>query len=115
MTYEHYFAEQGHDEIELLYFEILLRKLNRLVTASSTHSQVVADKNNRFVQLRSRLYSMPEEITDVSQLAEESGMSRSGFQHTYKRIFGVSARTDIINARMERAKNLLISTDIPVR
>ena len=58
---------------------------------------------------------MPEEIADVSQLAEESGMSRSGFQHTYKRIFGVSVRTDIINARMERAKSLLLSTDLPVR
>lgn len=115
MTYEHYSAEPGRDEIELLYFEILLRKLSRLVTASSAYSQVVADKNNRFVQLRSRLYSMPEEIADVSQLAEESGMSRSGFQHTYKRIFGVSTRTDIINARMERAKSLLISTNLPVR
>ncbi|MGN1339232.1 MAG: helix-turn-helix domain-containing protein [Oscillospiraceae bacterium] len=114
MTYEHYSAEPGHDEIERLYSEILLLKLSRLITVQHAHSQVIADKNNRFVQLRSRLYSMPEDVADVSQLAEESGMSRSGFQHTYKRIFGVSARTDIINARMERAKSLLISTSLPV-
>ena len=115
MTYEHYSAEQEHDEIERLYFEILLRKLSRLIMSGSAHSQVVADKNNRFIQLRSKLYTMPEEISDISQLAEEWGMSRSGFQHSYKRIFGVSARTDIINARMEHAKNLLISTDLPIR
>lgn len=114
MTYEHYSAEPGHDEIELMYFEILLRKLGRLVASGAKYSQAVADKNNRFVQLRNRLYSMPEEIPDISRLAQEFGMSRSGFQHKYKRVFGVSTRTDIINARMEYAKNLLISTDLPI-
>lgn len=115
MTYEHYSAEPGHDEIEQLYFEILLRKLGRLISTKPAYSQVVAKKNDRFVQLRSKIYSMPEEISSISQLATELGMSRSGFQHTYKRIFGVSAQTDIISARMERAKELLISTDLPVR
>lgn len=115
MTYEHYSTENRHDEIEQLYTEIFLRKLSRQIRSKPAHSQVVADKNTRFIQLRSKIYTMPEEIANVNQLADELEMSRSGFQHTYKKIFGVNVMNDIINERMERAKQLLLSTDLSIK
>ena len=41
-------------------------------------------------------------------------MSRSGFQHLYKKMFGVSVTGDVISGRLERAKRLLSSTDLTV-
>ena len=42
-------------------------------------------------------------------------MSRSYFQHLYKRLFGVSVVSDIITARVEHGKYLLSGSDISVR
>lgn len=43
------------------------------------------------------------------------GMSRSGFQHSYKKIFGVSVMSDIIAGKMKRAQQLLVSTNLTVK
>ena len=40
---------------------------------------------------------------------------RSGFQHLYKRLFGVSVMSDVIKGRLDRAKRLLSSTNLTVR
>lgn len=57
---------------------------------------------------------MPETVSGVDMLADEVGMSRSGFQHLYKKMFGVSIMQDIIRGRIERSKRLLVSTDLTV-
>lgn len=42
-------------------------------------------------------------------------MSRSSFQHLYKELFGISAITDVILSRIDHAKYLLSTTDIPIK
>ena len=58
------------------------------------------------MQLRAYIYAMPEDIADVGSMAWDMGISRSSFQHMYKKMFGVSVMTDVISARMERASQL---------
>ena len=50
----------------------------------------------------------------IDRLAAEVGMSRSGFQHSYKKMFGVSPIFDIITSRLDKAKRLLSGTSMSV-
>ncbi len=116
MAYEHYSSESYHTEIKDSYVNILLMKLSRIInfrTYNSPHS--IAERNSRFTQLRTRIFTMPSTITNVEDMAAELGMSRSGFQHLYKKMFGVSVMTDVINGRLERAKRLLCATNLTVK
>ncbi len=116
LAYEHYSADSYHEEIEQHYLKILLLKLGRIIKLkSSVSSEAFIERNFKFTQLRSRIYAMPETVPDVDGMADEVGMSRSGFQHLYKKMFGVSVMTDIITARLDRAKRLLSSTNLTIK
>jgi len=41
-------------------------------------------------------------------------MSKSNFQHLYKKYFGVTFMQDIINGRIEHAKMLLLNTNLSI-
>lgn len=115
MTYEHYSAEEYRAEVERRYTEIFFMKLSRILKSQgAVSSDAFAQKNTALVYIRTRIYNTPEYITGIDRLAQEAGMSRSGFQHLYKKIFGVSAITDLIISRTEKAKRLLTSTSLTV-
>ena len=121
MSYEFYSADAFHNEINEKYLEIFFMKLSRIINSknaknlkSYVSSDAFIEKNYKLTQLRSKFYNMPENIPDISSMADEIGMSRSGFQHLYKRVFGVSVSTDIIEGRIARAKRLLTATKLSV-
>lgn len=116
LAFEHYSAELHHSEIEKCYIELLLLKLSRSKAACSMScGESFKEKNYRLTQLRTRIFTMPESVPSVDEMAEELEMSRSGFQHLYKRLFGVSVMSDVIKGRLDRAKRLLSSTNLTVR
>ena len=116
MAYEHYSSEFFHDEIEIGYADILFMKLGRLVRSKIyTAPRSIAERNGKFTQLRTRIFTMPNTIGCVEDMATEMGMSRSGFQHLYKKMFGVSVMTDVINGRLDHAKRLLCATNLTVK
>ncbi|MBQ8787547.1 MAG: helix-turn-helix domain-containing protein [Oscillospiraceae bacterium] len=116
MAYEHYSSEFFHDEIEKGYVDILFMKLGRLIQSKIyTSPRSIAERNGKFTQLRTRIFTMPNTIGSVEDMAAEMGMSRSGFQHLYKKMFGVSVMTDVINGRLDRAKRLLCATNLTVK
>lgn len=47
-------------------------------------------------------------------MASEVNMSRSYFQHIYRKTFGVSCITDVISGKIEKAKELLSETTFTV-
>ncbi len=113
---EFYSADINRGEIVRHYTEIFLLKLSGLIQLNSALlSQPLADKNQRMTHLRSIMFSYPETIADVGTMANDMGMSRSGFQHLYKRIFGVSVMQDITAARISYAKHLLSDTGLGVK
>ena len=116
LAYEHYSADNFHEEIEEKYLDIFFMKLARMIKQRSTvSSEAFIEKNYRFTQLRTRIYTMPETVPDVEGMAAEVGMSRSGFQHLYKKMFGVSVMNDVITGRLDRAKRLLSSTNLTIK
>lgn len=116
LSYEHYSAEPFHEQVEERYIDILLFKLSRIIQLRSAPSpDLFIERNDRLTRLRARIYTMPESVSDIDTLADEMGMSRSGFQHLYKKLFGVSVMTDVINGRIDRAKRLLVGTNLTVR
>ena len=55
---------------------------------------------------------MPDHVGNVDDLAAQAGMSRSGFQHLYKKLFGTTVIKDIIEGRTKR---LLSSTRLTIK
>ncbi len=58
-------------------------------------------------EMRTLLYSTPQQRYTIDDLAAEIGLSRSHFQHLYKDLFGCSVSLDMIHSRLEFAKYLL--------
>lgn len=115
IAFEHYSTEENHELIEQHYFEILLIRLSRMIRNSNLSHDTVSDKHARIMVLRNMIYGAPDEVGDIDNLASFMGMSRSGFQHLYKKTFGVNVMTDIINGRMKCAKDLLVSTNLNIK
>lgn len=116
LAYEHYSANEYSRDIERHYTEIMLLKLSRMLSSGSCgKSRSLTQRNFIFTQIRSRIFTMPESVQGIEEMAKEAGMSRSGFQHQYKKIFGVSVMADVISGRLDRAKRLLASTDLTIR
>lgn len=115
LAFEHYSAEPFHSEIEEHYTEILLLTISRLIRSGAhISSKIFMEKNHRLTQLRTVIHTEPEKAMSVDDMAAAVNMSRSGFQHLYKKMFGVSVMNDVISGRVERAKRLLSSTDLTV-
>ena len=51
---------------------------------------------------------------DLPQVAAHLGCSARMLQLSYKAVFGRTIRDDIVEMRLERAKKLLVDTDIPI-
>lgn len=115
LTYEHFSAEEYSHELEEALLDCLLLKTARLVSAGRA-AQVSGqtDKAGVLTGIRTKIYSVPEAELSIDTLAKEAGMSRSGFQHSYKKMFGVSPIGDIIASRLERARRLLTGTSLSV-
>ncbi len=115
MTYEFYSAEKYREELVAHYLLILLMRLSRALSNTTLYdSALYNERNTKLSHLRARMYNAPESITNIDAMAQELGMSRSGFQHLYKKYFGVSASSDIIKGRIEKAKQLLSCTRLSV-
>ncbi len=116
LCYERYTSDAYHREIEERYTEILFLKLSRLLKQKRcAFSEALSEKNYRFTQLRNEIFTQPDTVPDVDEMAKRLGMSRSGFQHLYKKMFGVSVMTDVISSRIQKAKRLLSATNLTVR
>ncbi len=61
----------------------------------------------RFHNVRFKMFTTLSENWTVTRLADEANISPSYFHSIYKEIYGTSPNHDLINARIEAAKNLL--------
>lgn len=114
LAFEHYSSAAHHNEIESFYLDILIHKLSRIICSGAEDNGEQLKRNHAFTMLRSRIYTMPEAVGSIDDMAREVSMSRSGFQHLYKQLFGVNVMADVISGRLDRAKRLLISTNMTI-
>lgn len=116
LVFEHYSGAIHSEEIEQRYIEVLLLTLSRtLKRQSQLSSRQLSEKHYRLTQIRTTIMTMPDRVGNVDELAQQAGMSRSGFQHLYKKLFGTTVIKDIIEGRLQKAKRLLSSTGLTIK
>ncbi|MCX7657837.1 MAG: AraC family transcriptional regulator [Oscillospiraceae bacterium] len=113
---EHPSRDEFSDAIKQHYVEIFMMKLARLIKiGNSFKSASFIDRYNHLHVLRNYLYAYPERMISVTELANLANMSYSGFQHLYKKVFGVSVMSDILRSRFDRAAFLLTTTNLGIK
>lgn len=68
-----------------------------------------ADTADKLKHLRNEVFSDLANCPSVGEMARRLSVSESKFYVIYKEVFGISPMADIINARIENAKNYLSS------
>jgi len=69
------------------------------------------NRYNELVNLRIEILSSPQLNWTIENIANKILMSPSYFQYVYKKTFGISCIKDIINARINMSKQLVLLTD----
>jgi len=57
----------------------------------------------------------PTLINELEEIMRRIGISRSHFQRVYKELFSISCGDDVIRARIEKSKQLLVYTDLRIQ
>ena len=94
------------------YFQIMVNKLSEHLYEQTTLEN--PSQYEMMLTIRNKVYSHPEEQRDIDWVSHETSMSRSSFQHLYKKYFGVTFIQDLLNSRITFAKMLLTTTNLPV-
>lgn len=116
LVFEHYSGAVHSEEIERNYIDILFLTLSRTLRSQRLlSSRQLSEKHYRLTQIRTLIMTMPDRVGNIDDLAAEAGMSRSGFQHLYKKLFGTTVIKDIIEGRLQKAKRLLSSTCLTIK
>ena len=110
VTEEFYTDNPFRADITESYLRILFMKLS---THLKNQREMKLDTELiRYKELRNSIYNMPHINRSVDEMAKELSVSRSGFQHNYKKHFGVAVTEDKITARINRAQFYLTSTNL---
>lgn len=110
LSYELYSNNLYKDDSIYKYIFLIFNKVSEQIQSSSliiphNHYEMLAT-------IRNKIYSRPYEIRTVDSTAHELRMSKSNFQHKYKKYFGVSFIKDLINSKMQYAVTLLLNTNL---
>ena len=73
------------------------------------------DYKDQIYRLRRNMLSQPQKEWDIEEISRDIGISRSHLQRLYKQLFGASIKDDVINARINRAKQLLAHTGMRIQ
>lgn len=109
MCSEWFSANSHRDESLDLLLRLFFLKLGEKLALRAEGG--FGSRYERMTGIRTMIYNLPAREWTIDGLSKRLHMSRSSFQHTYKRVFGVSPMSDVIAARTEHAKYLLSSTD----
>lgn len=66
------------------------------------------------LQVRNNILSSPEKGWTIEELADMAHLSSAYFQVLYKKAFGVTCMSDVINTKVSEAKTYLSSTQLPI-
>lgn len=103
-----------HD-IVLLSMQMLFFRMSQFLYHRAEVTEVPLSHYPQLVQLRNELAHHPEREITIDDLAKSVFMSKSHFQHTYKKLFGTSVLEDCSRFRMKNASFYLSSTEMTVK
>ena len=90
------------------YMEELLIKLSRSIQPEPAGAGVNSKEAKLLQELRWQILSRPEQNRTVEEMAKEVSLSASRFHAVYKAMFGTSPVKDLITAKVEQAKTILL-------
>ncbi len=79
------------------------------------HNNETLPHYSDLLAVRNSILQAPEKTWTIEEMAEQAHLSNSYFQVMYKRAFGITCFTDVINTKVTHAKLLLSSTDMSVK
>lgn len=100
-------------EICDLKIEELFAKIARGINMEN-NPRVDKETYERFFGIRSIMQTEFNKIQSIEQLAARVNLSSSRFYVLYRKIFGISPKQDLLNIRMEHAKQLLLQKNCSV-
>ena len=115
ICFEFYSAHQNRNEIVSLYLRMMMYKINEQVKFHYSDTFLTETKYlPNLLWIRESIFRWPEQDWNADYFALELGISRSRFQHLYVTAFGSTMMQDIIDSRIQRSCELLVSTDTKV-
>lgn len=112
ITYENYSCNKNKKQNILNYMALIFSKIDEEINAEN--DTAFDNKYEKLSIIRGKLYSRPYDFHRVEEAAHELRMSKSLFQHNYKKKFGVTFIQDLIKSRTEYAKMLLSTTNLSI-
>lgn len=107
-----FLSEDAHSEdMQDAILQELLIRLSRSIREDKAKSGLSMRQQERLRRLRLSMLSQPEKKWSVEELAGSVSLSPSRFHVVYKLMFGISPVSDLIQARIERAKLLLLEDE----
>lgn len=112
ITYENYSQNKNKKKNILNYMSLIFSKIDEEINAGLDNA---FDKKFEMLSIiRGKMYNRPYEFHKVEEAAHELRMSKSLFQHNYKKKFGITFIQDLIKSRTEYAKMLLTTTNLSI-
>ncbi len=95
-------------------FDSALAELSKKVAKESDeHSKATANPNfNGYLDIRLEIWKNPKDEYSTDDLCRRFSHSEAYFRNTYKELFGISFRQDVIRSRIHHAKYLLLTTQM---
>ena len=98
------------------YFEDRFRAISEtLRPRKGRRSETKLSAAHAGAQLQQLLLMMAQQPLDVSTISAASGLSRNFFAARFRERFGMSVDGYLLHLRIEMAKNLLLSTNRPIK
>ncbi len=103
----------NHRTKEAAINHLLKYMLIKLSVAIEEQRSILINNSTKkaMLELRAEIYAHVERDYDIATLAARVGFSPSYFQAQYKKLFGRTCINDVMFARVDRAKQLLRTTD----
>lgn len=105
---EHFCNKSDSERLINLKSQELILKLGRSISGKDYEPQN-REVKEKFRQLRGKMFISLENGWTVKKMADSVFLSESRFFALYKKFFGISPMADLINAKMNSAKNMLLS------
>lgn len=102
------------EELLKTYFNEFFIRFSRSLNTSKESFSVSANEKKTLQNIRKKVLSTPEHNWSVEELSKMANLSPSRFHTVYKKVFGISPIKDVIENRLQTAKNLLVATDYSI-
>lgn len=114
ILFENAYSDLSFRKENVLYLMNSLFNNLRWFQNKSEDASIYFLHSEKLKNIRLEITHSPHENYSVSDCAKKAGLSVSRFMHLYAELFNISFRQDLIAMRIEYAKIILATTDLPV-